>query len=78
MARILKYAFLALGLAVAACGGGGDDRETALSTQQEIPASMRGVAAKQLFGAQQSFAAMSPAPCQASSLGVPTSRPASS
>ena len=62
MARILKYAFLALGLAVAACGGGGDDRETALSTQQEIPASMRGVAAKQLFGAQQSFAAMSPAP----------------
>ncbi|GAA6188429.1 penicillin-insensitive murein endopeptidase [Litorivita sp. NS0012-18] len=59
--------FKALSLAVflSACGGGGGDkpaREAALSTQATVPQSMRGVQAKQLFGAKSGPSAQTPAP----------------
>ncbi|OWU86313.1 peptidase [Oceanicola sp. 22II-s10i] len=68
MARHLTLAAI-LALTLAACGGGSSDsgdEETGamqrLSTQQEIPASMRGKPAKQFFGAQPVAAALPPAP----------------
>ncbi|MDF1854540.1 penicillin-insensitive murein endopeptidase [Pseudooceanicola sp.] len=64
MARHLIQSTIAA-LFLAACGGGGDGaapKQSIVSTQQEIPAALRGVAAKKLFGGKTTAAAMAPAP----------------
>ncbi|WP_375688342.1 penicillin-insensitive murein endopeptidase [Pseudooceanicola sp. LIPI14-2-Ac024] len=83
MARNLTIAAL-LSLTLAGCIGGDDEvaTQSAVSTQQEVPAAMRGVAAKQLFGAKPDAAHMTSAAfgsyskgCQAGAVQLPETGP---
>lgn len=85
MARHLTFAAI-LALALAGCGGAEEDgstvRQTAVSTQQEIPAAMRGKPAKQFFGAAPTGSSQSPAAfgsyskgCQAGAVQLPETGP---
>ncbi|MGR3320891.1 MAG: penicillin-insensitive murein endopeptidase [Pseudooceanicola sp.] len=82
MARHLTTLTAALlAVTLAACGGETDGTST-VSTQQEIPAAMRGIEAKQLFGAKTQGARMTPAAfgsyakgCAAGSVQLPETGP---